>query len=435
MAEAKHQGFCAFYNRHIMKPSSPFRIVIVGGGIAGLTAAIALRAPNRRILVLEQSRLNKEIGALISLQPNASKIVYDTFGLGSALEDARGMVDEGFRVYSTDGELVNQVSLAIKPEYGGSRIVYHRRDFHDALKKAAVATDRDGEPVEIRISSRVVGCDPDSGIVHLENGETVEGDIIIAADGIHSMMRKYVADTDAVPKATGHSAYRLMIPSETLEKEEEEFCSKINPRSPFTSMVVAHNCRLVMGPGRHGEVFGIVALVPDEQMNEDPNAKQSWVSEGNLPKMLETFSEFPQWMTSIFKHSADLGLWQLRDIDPLAAWSRNRLILIGDAAHAMLPTQGQGASQAIEDAEALGAFFEKTVDAPSQEEITKTFSDIFRSRHARASLIQGYSRQAAKPGTAKGDNTVTMKPDEFMDFNCVYNGAKDWLERQSRIIT
>ena len=86
-----------------MKATSPFQIVIVGGGIAGLTAAIALRAPNRRIIVLEQSRLNTEIGALISLQPNASKIVSDVFGLGKELEDARGMVAcgmNGWRLHS-----------------------------------------------------------------------------------------------------------------------------------------------------------------------------------------------------------------------------------------------------------------------------------------------------------------------------------------------
>jgi salicylate hydroxylase len=167
-----------------MKPSSPFRIVIVGGGIAGLTAAIALRAHNRRVVVLEQSRLNKEIGALISLQPNATKIVYNTWGLGKDLEDARGLVDEGFRVYSTSGELVNEVPLTARTEYGANRIMYHRMDLHDALKKAALSTDRDGDPVEIRVSSRVVACDPVKGTVELADGSLVEGDIIVGADGM-----------------------------------------------------------------------------------------------------------------------------------------------------------------------------------------------------------------------------------------------------------
>lgn len=162
-----------------MAERSPFRIVIVGGGIAGLTAAIALRGPDRQITVLEQSRLNKEIGALISLQPNASKIVYDTWKLGEELEDARSMVDEGFRVYSTEGKLVTEVPLTTKIEYGASRIIYHRMDLHDALRKAAQKTST------IRVASRVVDCDPLNGIVYLENGEKIEGDVIIGADGMY----------------------------------------------------------------------------------------------------------------------------------------------------------------------------------------------------------------------------------------------------------
>ncbi|KAL4968216.1 uncharacterized protein BDV14DRAFT_196999 [Aspergillus stella-maris] len=413
-----------------MKATSPFQIVIVGGGIAGLTAAIALRAPNRRIIVLEQSRLNTEIGAMISLQPNASKIVSDVFGLGKELEDARGMVDEGFRIYSTDGDVVNEIPLSTKTIYGASRVLYHRKDLHDSLKKAALSNVRSGDSVEIRVSSRVVGRDPVAGYVELEKGERVQGDIIIGADGIHSSLQKYVLGKDITPLPTGHSAYRLMIPANVLEEREPEFCSRINPRIPFTSMMVAHNCRLIMGPGRQGDVFGIVALVPDEQMNEDPHAKQSWVSKGDLSMMMDTFSEFPPWVTSIFKHSPDLGLWQLRDIDPLETWHNGRLILIGDAAHAMLPTQGQGASQAIEDSEALGAFFDTEKEAPCSEQVERIFRNVFKSRHDRASLIQAYSRQAAKPGTAKGGKTVTMKPDEFMDFNCRYNGAKEWLKQQ-----
>ncbi|EPS31051.1 hypothetical protein POX_b01963 [Penicillium oxalicum] len=407
---------------------SPFRIVIVGGGIAGLAAAIALRGPNRQITVLEQSRLNKEIGALISLQPNASRIVESTWSLKKELVAARSMVDEGFRVYNTDGVLVNSVPLSTTAEYGAERLCFHRRDFHDQLKEAAISTEREGEPVTVRTASRVVDCDPVTGSVTLEDGEVVTADFVVAADGIHSVIRKHVLQEEPSPLPTGHSAYRLMIPSETLEKEEPDFCSKINPRAPYTSMMVAHNCRLVMGPGRQGEVFGIVALVPDEQMNEDPSAKQSWVAEGNLQKMLDTFSEFPQWMTSTFKHSSDLGLWQLRDLDPLKTWHRGRVLLIGDAAHAMLPTQGQGASQAIEDAEALGAFFEGITEPPSAEALSQILDDIFQTRYSRVSLIQAYSRDAAKPAAEK--KTVTLRPDQFMKFNCMYKGAKAWSNQQ-----
>ncbi|KAJ5632014.1 hypothetical protein N7490_008353 [Penicillium lividum] len=395
-----------------------FRITIVGGGIGGFAAAIALRGPNRHITILEQSSLNKEIGALISFQPNASRILQSTWNLD--LSDARPLVDEGFRIYDTHGSLVKEIPLLTKTDYEGDRVLYHRRDFHDVLRREATAqSDLAGGSVEIRTASRVVSCDEHRGTVTLQNGDVIQGDLIIGADGIHSVIRQHLSTVTGAfgesPIPTGHSAYRLMIPTDTLEKHEPEFCSKINPRDPFTSMLFSHDCRLIMGPGRQGEVYGIVALVPDDQMNEDPNA--SWVSQGDLNKMMETFSEFPNWITNIFKHSPDLGLWQLHDLDPLKTWHSGRVILIGDAAHAMLPTQGQGASQAIEDAEALGAFFEGLMESPSLESLEKILEEIFQARHSRASLIQTYSRQAAKPAVSKGEKTMTMSPDQFMDFN------------------
>jgi salicylate hydroxylase len=160
------------------------RIIIVGGGIAGLTSAIALRAPNRQIIVLEQSRLNREIGALISLQPNASRIMETTWGLGAEMEQARGMVDEGLRIYDTDGSLVNEIPLLSKTEYGGSRIVHHRNDLHEALKSAATSNHRNGEPATIQVSSRVISCDAREGKVTLESGQVLTADVIIGADGM-----------------------------------------------------------------------------------------------------------------------------------------------------------------------------------------------------------------------------------------------------------
>lgn len=168
----------------------PFRIIIVGGGIAGLTAAVALRGPDRIITVLEQSRLNKEIGALISLQPNASRIVESVWGLKNELHgEARAIVDEGFRIYNTEGRLVNSVPLLSKTEYGGDRLCFHRRDLHDTLKNAAVSSDRLGDPAVIRTASKVINCDTQKGTVTLESGEIVTGDLIIGADGMYDIFK------------------------------------------------------------------------------------------------------------------------------------------------------------------------------------------------------------------------------------------------------
>ena len=108
-------------------------------------------------------------------------------------------------------------------------------------------------------------------------------------------------------------------------------------------------------------------------------------------------------------------------------------MIIGDAAHAMLPTQGQGASQSIEDAEGLQAFFAGLLDTPSLQDIQERLKSFFEARYQRASLIQAYSRQQAQPATEIGSTAIKLNPAEFMDYNCDYPGAAKWLERQRAI--
>jgi salicylate hydroxylase len=313
-----------------MSSATPFQVVIVGGGIAGLSAAIALRKAGRHITVPEQSRLHSEIGATISLQPNASRILEEEWQLGDDLAIARGMVDHGFRIYNVDGTLVNTVPLLTKAMYGAERIMYHRQDLHECLKQAALSPKRTGQPVEIRVSSRVISCDCEAGIVTLQSGETVQGDLIIGADGIHSKIREQVLEKAVKTIPTGLSAYRFLVPRTKLEQKALDFCKHINPREPYTLMVMAHSCRLIMGPAREGELYSVVGLAPDEKMLEDPDSKQYWVSRGDLALMLETYKDFPECLKEPFSLATDLGLWQLRDIDPLETWVKGRTILIGD---------------------------------------------------------------------------------------------------------
>jgi salicylate hydroxylase len=390
--------------------SSPktFRIVIVGGGIAGLAAAIALRGPHRDITLLEQSGLSTEIGATISLQPNATRIMQQSWNLPDLLEQSRGTVDRGFRIYNSEGKMVNEVLLKRKSHYGGDRIMWHRQDLHAYLRNAATSTDGHGPAAVLRTSSRIIRCDCVNGIVTLENEEQIEADLIIGADGIHSTVRTSVLRREAKPQPTGFSAYRMMLSTKTIEREAPQFSGSIRPADPYTSIVMAHTCRLIMGPARGGELYSIVGLVPDDRMNEDPDSAQSWVTEGDPEKMLETFKDFPTWTKEILGRAKGIGLWQLRDLDPLETWIRGRVILIGDAAHAMLPTQGQGASQAIEDAEALGSYFGNIVHRPSEDVVASTLQKVFQCRFHRASLIQKYSREAAKPATEKGSVEVKM---------------------------
>lgn len=424
--------------------SGPFRIIIVGGGIGGLSAvcyraaeyvkllrasqAIALRKDNREIIVLEQSSLNREIGATISLQPNASKIVEKQWGLEAPLQAKGSMVDQGFQVYNLDGKLQIRQPLNTTAKYGSERILYHRVDLHEVMKSRCTDPAYPGRPVDIRVSSKVVSCDVERGAVVLESGERLAADLIVAADGIKSAIREAVIGTKVEPMPTGHSAYRIVIPMDEIASIQA-FTGVLNPREPFTTMVLGHDKRLIMGPARNSSIYSVVAMVPDETMCES-SAESSWNTKADLSKMLSTFKDFPAWAKVPLELAKEAGLWQLRDIDPLRSWYKGRAILIGDAAHAMLPTQGQGASQTVEDAEALGAFFSNTCGNQTAKDIEAINKLVFDCRYERATLIQTFSRQAARPATDPGDHTIKMNPNEFMHYNFHYDGALDWIKRR-----
>lgn len=371
--------------------------------------------------------MNKEVGALISLQPNASKIV-DGWNMAPFLEAKKPMVDEAFRLLNVDGKLQVEMKLN-SAQFGADRMLYHRQDLHDALRQAATSESMPGSPAVIRTSSGVTGCDCESGVVYLGVEASIRGDVVVGADGIRSVIRDEVIKSTesegskAIP--TGLSAYRILVETAKLPKldvSEDIFDLK---RSA-TTMIVGHDKRVIMGPGRGGEMFGLVCLVPDPNPN---NEGTSWNNSAPLEEVLDAFKAFPSWVREIMSHAPDVALWQLRDIDSLTTWTKGRTILIGDAAHAMLPTQGQGASQSIEDAEALQAYLSDMGREASSDDVRQRLHAVFSARYDRASLIQAYSRLQAKPAASEDNKTVKLNPQEFLEYNCNYSGALDWVER------
>lgn len=403
--------------------AKPFEIIIVGAGIAGLAAAVALKAPNRHITLLEQSRLNREIGANISLQPNAVKIAkrflnLDTYLFGHA-SIGRGVPDKAFLIYDTSNKLHMRIGLETE-HYGEDRICFHRVDLHSGLRQAALDSG-----AEIKTASRVAKVDAEAGTVTLESGETMTADLIIGADGIRSAVRTAVVGDHDGALPTGLSAFRTLVPIQDL-KAIRDLPEGVQLGDSQTLMIVGRDCRLVMGPSRSGTVLGVVGLVPD---TEDIKGATSWNMEASTEDFLKSFEGFPEWTREIIRRSVEPSIWQMRDIAPLSTWSKGKAVLIGDAAHAMLPTQGQGASQSFEDAEALQYFLRDIDSSNSEMDLPKALAALYAARHERASLIQSYSREQAKPGTSAAGK-VTLNPREFMDFNCNYEGMEWWLSQQ-----
>lgn len=191
------------------------------------------------------------------------------------------MIDRAFRICSTDGKEHKRIDLMSKKEYGGDRVVYHRQDLHSVFKAAATAPSSSSFGAEIRVSSRVVSVDCESGSVMLENGDVLGSfDLIIGADGIRSRVRTSVLRKEIEPATTGVAAYRMMIKTSDIEGDSD-IARFLDPRDSCTTMVMGHECRLIMGPARNGEVYSIVAMVPNGKYPSMPspkdctNAKQS----------------------------------------------------------------------------------------------------------------------------------------------------------------
>ena len=173
------------------------------------------------------------------------------------------MIDKAFRICSTDGTEHKRIDLTAKSEYGGDRMLYHRQDLHEVLKSAATSETREGLPAEILVKSKVVKCDCEEGSVELEDGRVLDGfDLIVAADGIRSNIRRFIVGEEVGSVRTGPAAYRMMIEASRVG-DDEDIRRFLDPREAVTTMVMGHQNRLIMGPARNGDVYSIVAMVAD----------------------------------------------------------------------------------------------------------------------------------------------------------------------------
>ena len=326
-----------------MAKSRP-RVAVVGGGIGGLFAANALIAHGLEVSVYEQAPELGEIGAGVQITPNCVRHL-QRLGLGPAVEKWGALIGEGSQYLRHDGTHIAPVQVR---DASGWNAVYgmHRADFVDFLAAALP----DGV---VHCGHRATGFEQagDTARVSFDNGSRIEADAVIAADGIHSELRPYVFPP-STPVFHGTISYRGLVHRDRLgDWPMDRWQTWAGPSKHF-----------LVFPVRHGEMVNYVGFVPtDEEM------KESWSAPGDPDVLRAEFKGWDPKVEFVLENVDTTFRWALYDREPLPAWTKGRLTLLGDAAHPMLPHLGQGANQAIEDGMALAVILSNTDNAAVPE--------------------------------------------------------------------
>jgi salicylate hydroxylase len=305
-------------------------ILVVGGGIGGLSAANALIGQGLDVALYEQAPSLGEVGAGVFLTPNSVRQL-QRLGLGPQVEKRGARVGSGSQYFRHDGAPIAPVQVTDSSGWNAT-FGMHRADLVDILASALPSG-------VVRTGHRAVSIEQsgDTARVRFANGAVQEGDLVIAADGIHSDLRRYVAPP-ARPVFHGSLAYRGVLPHHLI------------PEWPTDCwlMWLGKAKHFLTFPLRAGEMINYVGFVP-----ADVEIKESWSAPGDPDVLRGEFAGWDPRIGTLLSQVRHTFRWALYDREPLPTWTNGRLTLLGDAAHPMLPHLGQGANQSIEDGMAL----------------------------------------------------------------------------------
>ena len=339
------------------------RVAIVGGGIGGVAACLALRRHAIEADVYEQAPELREVGAGVALHPNGVRMLGR---LGLADEVSRHgarWLDPQFRRF--DGSLI----APWWPFGEGGRIeIYgmHRADLLQMLLERV-------PPEAIHPGHRCVGFSQDERVATLafENGVQIVADVVVGADGIHSTLQKYVT-SPSPPQPSGSVAYRGLVEAASVCWPAGQMRNWLGPGKHF-----------LVFPVRGNQLLNYVGFVASGELT-----RESWSAPGDPVALRREFAGWDPRVEEILKQVRSCFWWGLYDREPLRGWTRGRLTLLGDAAHPMLPHVGQGANQAIEDAVALAVVLSQATASA----VPTALGLYERVRRPHAARVQGSSR-------------------------------------------
>jgi salicylate hydroxylase len=379
-------------------------VLIAGGGIGGIAAALALVRQGYRVQVFEQAPEIGEIGAGIQLGPNAFH-AFDALGVGEKTRSRAVYTDFMVMHDALDGYQVGKIPTdeKFRQRFGNPYAVIHRADVHLSLLEGAQET---GE-VEIFTSTRIDRVEQsDAGVsVFDQNGRRFDGVALIAADGVKSAVRQqYVGDPARV---TGHVVYRAVV-------DKNEFPDELKWNA--ASIWVGPNCHLVHYPLRGGEQYNVVVTFHSRQ-------QEQWgVTEGSKEEVQSYFQGILPKARQLIDLPKSWKRWATADREPIGQWTFGRVTLLGDAAHPTTQYMAQGACMALEDAVTLGQSLQAT-----GHDWQRALNLYQHSRIARTARIVLSGREMGRIYHAKGVERLVRNdlwrgrtPERFYD-------AVQWL--------
>ena len=379
-------------------------VIVAGGGIGGLAAALALVRQGFLVKVLEQSAEIGEIGAGIQLGPNAFH-AFDALGVGDKAR-ARSVFTDALVMHDAlDERLVGRIPTgeAFRSRFGNPYAAIHRVDVHKSLLEGSQESGR----VEFLTSTTVARVEQDdaSVTVYDQHGTAHRGIALVAADGVRSVVRnQYVGDP---PRVSGHVVYRAVV-------DQADFPEDL--RWNAASIWVGPNYHLVHYPLRGGEQYNVVVTFHSRKQEE-------WgVTEGSHEEVQSYFTDTCPRAQRLINLPKSWKRWATADREPIGQWCFGRATLLGDAAHPTLQYLAQGACMALEDAVTLGEALRV-----SGNEFPAAAALYQRSRVARTARIVLSSREMGRIYHAKGVERLVRNdlwkgrtPERFYD-------AMEWL--------
>lgn len=380
--------------------STQLQIGVIGCGIAGLSATIALARAGHAVEVFERSRFKRENGAALVIGVNATRVLA-SWGFDV---EKYGAVDYSQlrRFNAKTGELVSTEHFdGIEERYGSRWLIFHRADLHTGLLELVHKPETPyAIAPKINLGTAVSDADPVAGTITLADGSSLQKDVIIIADGAHSKLIKRVTGREEPIIKSPLSIYRFMQPiSSILDHPLASHFYRDQPSgfaAFFVNEVGKPGVLLNTYPVRGEKLLYVAFLHPTKP--QERGIGDNWNAEASYEDLVADLQEFHPSVKVICEGAQDIKVSTIMKRDPVTNLTRGRAILVGDAGHLMLSTHGQGASQAIEDAAALEVLFNIQENSPPPEKVVLERVEMFDDlRGPRVKAAQTLSNKMMGP--------------------------------------